>query len=143
MILKVVFLFQSFLVSTVFTLIFVPKLGNPALPENLEVLVGIDWKTTIEPRFLNQAEENLPSSSIKILKIRSSINLPWGYVRSHKKTGPNQFSRFDVYWIQTNTQTDRQAKYIDTSLWGRVSFESNLPGFVKSWEFFLWSKILT
>ena len=27
---------------------------------------------------------------------------------SHKKFGPDRFSRFDVYWIQTNKQTDRQ-----------------------------------
>ena len=27
---------------------------------------------------------------------------------SHKKFGPDRFSRFDVYWIQT----DRQAKFI-------------------------------
>ena len=35
---------------------------------------------------------------------------------SHKKFGPDRFSRFDVYWIQTDTQTnkqtDRQAKFI-------------------------------
>ena len=30
----------------------------------------------------------------------------------HKKFGPDRFSRFDVYWIQTNRQTDRQAKFI-------------------------------
>ena len=35
---------------------------------------------------------------------------------SHKKFGPDRFSRFDDYWIQTNKQTDkhpdRQAKFI-------------------------------
>jgi len=35
---------------------------------------------------------------------------------SHKKFGPDRFSRFDVYWIQTNKQTnkqtDKQAKFI-------------------------------
>jgi len=31
---------------------------------------------------------------------------------SHKKFGPDRFSRFDVYWIQTNRQTDKQAKFI-------------------------------
>ena len=35
---------------------------------------------------------------------------------SHKKIGPDRFSPFDVYWIQTNKQTDkqteRQAKFI-------------------------------
>ena len=29
-----------------------------------------------------------------------------------KNIGPDQFSRFEVYWIQTTKQTDRQAKYI-------------------------------
>ena len=27
--------------------------------------------------------------------------LIWGHVRPHTKCGPNRFSRFDVYWIQT------------------------------------------
>ena len=31
---------------------------------------------------------------------------------SHKKFGPDRFSRFGVYWIQTNRHTDRQAKFI-------------------------------
>jgi len=26
------------------------------------------------------------------------MNLPWGYVRSHTKFGPDRFSRFDAYW---------------------------------------------
>jgi len=42
------------------------------------------------------------------LKFLSFINLPCGHVMSHKKFGPDRFSRFDVYWIQTNRQTDRQ-----------------------------------
>ena len=35
---------------------------------------------------------------------------------SHKKFGPDRFSRFDVYWIQTNRQTDKPNLYIDDSL---------------------------
>ena len=27
---------------------------------------------------------------------------------SHKKFGPDRFSRFDVYWIQTDRQTDKE-----------------------------------
>ena len=50
------------------------------------------------------------------MKILSFINLPWDHMMSHKKFGPDRFSRFDVYWIQTdkqtNRQTDRQAKFI-------------------------------
>ena len=33
---------------------------------------------------------------------------------SHTKFGPDRFCRFDVYWIQTNKQTDKQAKFILT-----------------------------
>ena len=44
----------------------------------------------------------------KFLKIWSFINLPRGHESSHKKFGPDRFSRFDVYWIQTNRQTDKQ-----------------------------------
>jgi len=40
-----------------------------------------------------------------------------GHVMSHKKFGPDRFSRFDVYWIQTdkqtNKQTDKPNLYID------------------------------
>ena len=32
---------------------------------------------------------------------------------SHKKFGPDRFSRFYVYWIQTDTQTDKPNLYID------------------------------
>ena len=31
---------------------------------------------------------------------------------SQQKFGPDRFSRFDVYWIQTDRQTNRQAKFI-------------------------------
>ena len=31
---------------------------------------------------------------------------------SHKKFGPDRFSRFDVYWTQTDSHKDRQAKLI-------------------------------
>ena len=30
-----------------------------------------------------------------------------------QKFGPDRFSRFDVYWIQTNKQTDKPNLYID------------------------------
>ena len=33
-------------------------------------------------------------------------------MRSYTKFGPDRFSRFDVYGIQTNKQTDRQAKFM-------------------------------
>ena len=48
----------------------------------------------------------------KFLKIQSSINLPSGHARSHKKFGRFKFSRFDVYWL-TSKQTDKQSIYID------------------------------
>ena len=31
---------------------------------------------------------------------------------THKKFGPDWFSRFDVHWIQTDKQTDRQTDQI-------------------------------
>ena len=57
---------------------------------------------------------------------------------SHKKFGPDRFSRFDVYWIQTNKQTDRQAKpnlYIDAPTLGLMPLfgtNSNIDLFQKS-----------
>ena len=45
----------------------------------------------------------------KFLKILSFINLPWAYVMSHKKFGPDRFSRLTFIGYK---QTDRQAKYI-------------------------------
>ena len=40
---------------------------------------------------------------------------------SDKKFGPDRFSRFDVYWIQTNKhpnkQTDKPNLYIDAVIW--------------------------
>jgi len=45
-------------------------------------------------------------------KILSFINLSCGHVMLHKKFGPDRFSRFDVYWIQTNRQTPRQTSQI-------------------------------
>ena len=32
---------------------------------------------------------------------------------SHKKFGPDRFSRFDVYWIQTDRQTDKPNLYVE------------------------------
>ena len=32
-------------------------------------------------------------------------------MRSYTKFGPDRFSRFDVYGIQTNKQTERQTKF--------------------------------
>ena len=41
---------------------------------------------------------------------------------SHKKFGPDRFSRFNVYWTQTDKQTDRQTDkpnlYIDLGILG-------------------------
>ena len=37
------------------------------------------------------------------------MNLPCGHMMSHKKFGPDWFSRFDVYWIHT----DKSNLYID------------------------------
>ena len=42
----------------------------------------------------------------------SIICFLWGPVMSHKKIGSNLFSRFDVYWIQTNKQTPKQTSKV-------------------------------
>ena len=44
---------------------------------------------------------------------------PLGQVRSHTKVGPYRFSRFDIYWIQTDLQTakDIQAEYMKYNKW--------------------------
>ena len=52
------------------------------------------------------------------LKFWAPINLSWGHVRSYKKIGRDQHSRFDVYWIQKNRHPDKQsiidlAKYLN------------------------------
>ena len=39
-------------------------------------------------------------------------NFPWGHERPHTKFWPDRFSCFDVYWKQTNKQTDNQSIYI-------------------------------
>ena len=49
------------------------------------------------------------------LKLRSCINHPWDSMRSHTKFEPDRFSLFDVYWIQTNKQTDKPNLYIDVA----------------------------
>ena len=54
---------------------------------------------------------------------------------SHKKFGPDRFSRFDVYWIQTNKQTDKQTDkpnlYIDINILyyiNEIKTTKNYPG---------------
>ena len=47
-------------------------------------------------------------------KFRVSINLSWGHVSCLKNVGPDRFSRFTyIGYKQTNTRTDRHAKYIE------------------------------
>jgi len=47
----------------------------------------------------------------------SFINLTCGHVMSHKKFGYDRFSRFDVYWIQTNRHPDKPNLYIEIVLY--------------------------
>ena len=44
------------------------------------------------------------------------INLPWSHVRYHKKVGPERFSRFNIYWIQTDRHPEKLSVYIDIYL---------------------------
>ena len=67
---------------------------------------------------------------------------------SHKKFGPDRFSRFDVYWIQTDRhpdrQSDRQAKFIyrfkKVIFLYRLQSNKNLP---KETEFFPLTQIFS
>ena len=47
----------------------------------------------------------------KFLQFWASINLPWGHVNYHIKFRPDRFIRSDIYWRQTNKQTDKQSMY--------------------------------
>ena len=42
---------------------------------------------------------------------------------SHTKVGPDRFSRFDVYWVQTDRQTDKLNLYIDAKclFWPKIT----------------------
>ena len=44
-----------------------------------------------------------------------SIHKPFlgSHLRFHKKFGPDRFSRFDVFWIQTDRHIDKQSLYIE------------------------------
>ena len=52
--------------------------------------------------FLDFQKSNFEGN--KIIKFSSSINFSWKHMRYHKKFGPDRFSRFDIYSIQTNKQ---------------------------------------
>ena len=52
------------------------------------------------------------SLTFEILIIK---NLPWGFVKFHKFE-PDKFSHFDVYWTQTNKQTDKQSTFIEQDI---------------------------
>jgi len=59
---------------------------------------------------------------------------------SHKKFGPDRFSRFDVYWIQTdrhpnrqtNKQTNRRAKFINRYMPKTLELDRSVVYFQKS-----------
>ena len=53
------------------------------------------------------------SAGLEAHGVRLVPSLPWDHVSSHNKIGPDRFSRFDVYRIQTNKQTDKPNLYID------------------------------
>ncbi len=73
------------------------------------LVLDLTWP---QGRFMDA--ENVQNYVQKLLIFENSIiqNLPLGHAKSHKTFGPDRFSCFDVYWIQTERQTNRQAKYI-------------------------------
>ena len=50
------------------------------------------------------------------------LNLRWGHATCPKNVGPNRFSFFDVYWIQTNTQTSKEYTRLLSSLFSLDNF---------------------
>ena len=56
-----------------------------------------------------------------------SIHTPsLGHVRSQKLLQLNRFSRFDVYWIQTNQQTDKESIYNDFNIEGLINWVAKI-----------------
>ena len=53
--------------------------------------------------------------------------LPWGNARSQTKFGPDHFSRFDVYWIQTDRHTNKHVANIVTE---HIFVTLNIPNYV-------------
>ena len=45
---------------------------------------------------------------------------------THKNYGPDRFSRFDVYWIQTDKQTDKPNVYIDDMCKESKAYKANV-----------------
>ena len=62
------------------------------------------------------------------MKIQSCINFSLGHARSHTKFWPHRFSRFDVYWKQTNKQTDwdKPNLYIDVDIMLNILESENM-----------------
>ena len=54
---------------------------------------------------------------IKILKILTVQIFFCSHSRSDKKVGYDRFSRFDVYWIKTNKQTEHMCSYTGVCVW--------------------------
>jgi len=50
---------------------------------------------------------------------------------SHKKFGPDQFSRFDVYWIQTDRQTDRQTNRQTSQIYIKIRKNVNVQEYTE------------
>ena len=76
------------------------------LTNNMRVLTVNKIKTKKIPRFKK-------FSKIEYL----------GHARFHKKFGPDQCSRFDVYWIQTNKQIDKLNLYIDDNTYLHIELD--------------------
>jgi len=51
-------------------------------------------------------------------------------IRSNKKFGLDRFSCFDVNWMQTNKQTDRQAQH--AYIYMKKAFATYLPNIVRT-----------
>ena len=54
--------------------------------------------------------KNLNLRAGTIFYVRPAKNLPWDQGEVIKKIGPDRFSRFSVYWSQTDNQKTRQTE---------------------------------
>ena len=97
------------------------------------ILLALDFRTFLENMNMSSSLSKILETGINVFKsnyriikkfvdfiilfrgyskssenqILSIYNLPCGYVSCLKNSGPDRFSRFDVYWLQTETQTSK------------------------------------
>ena len=132
---------RNLFVSFVFLFLFPPPWNHSPSLKNSSLIRG--KAKTLED--LNQKNEGrdppAPTSSNRtsppshLIKIKICwrqifeiltiyITFPGDMLSPTQNLGPDRFSRFDVYWIQTNRQTSKVYKYITFSMSLNTTFNS-------------------